>query len=457
MKRISKSTILFVLVSLLLLVFCNRNNEAFYHCWILVSFYLVFYIGVIKIYKYVDTICGFFIAFLTFMRYLLIPILIASDPDYLRYAPLELGYNATYFYQGYYIILWEALIFGLYIKKKLPQWNVNNSEISLNGYFPRAGWGVIVVYLLLLSLDLSVLNRFNFILNLKITLSDTTEYVSGGMIDVLSFLSAKCLKIMAPIPFVCFFYRKYTKSKNLFPYLVSIILLLVFYGLFLEGNSRNSIIIPSVAVFFILLRLFPTYKKQTVSVVFSIIILISAISLVWKSFSGNAVEATTSGLTYWISYLEQYFAGITNLGKAYVAKVKYCDLINPEILLNDLCENAPVITKFANMSNTSDFFYWLEWGRDDQVVPSTGNGIFYFGPIFAPIVPIAICTLTHKFEIYTKKSKNVYAYIVYCYSTCVVGYNIFNAVSSLAMKLTIFLLPLLAGLYYVNKVSRNTN
>ena len=51
-------------------------------------------------------------------------------------------------------------------------------------------------------------------------------------------------------------------------------------------------------------------------------------------------------------------------------------------------------------------------------------------------------------------STSVPEYIIYCYSSIVISYNMFNSVSTMMMKLSITLLPLLFVLYLSKKMNQ---
>ena len=132
--------------------------------------------------------------------------------------------------------------------------------------------------------------------------------------------------------------------------------------------------------------------------------------------------------------------------------------MNPIIAVNDLARNVPFLNSLVDNTNTASYYYVMTWGRSDQVIPATGNGLFYFSYILAPVVSMMILCLGHYFEKRMHNSISVPEYIIYCYSSIVISYNMFNSVSTMMMKLSITLLPLLFVLYLskkINKISYN--
>jgi len=430
------------------------NNGTSKYCCALMLIYSLLYVGFINIYSYYNQIVGFFVLFLTTIRYFILPLLILNDPNYLYFSPLGSAINRYFFYKGIMFTMWEALIVGFFIAYKFPKWysknrinfdkyNIKNSSIGLLSLF-------ILFYLLMVLVSPNVLSSYSFIWDISNEEEFIDEALPSGGLSLISFMACRILKILFPIPFVCFFYKRFKKSGNRIWFLFSLLLISFFYAGILEGNSRNTIIIPAVSMIFILLKLYPAKSKTIWITITSVILLISTVSLIWKSFSNNLEEVKTSSLTYWISYIECYFAGPTNMGKAIVAKQTFGGFISPFTMFNDIMQNVPILSKSVDKFHTSNFFYFEVWNRTDQVIPSSGNGLFWFGYVLAPVVPIMAFLLAHVFEIKYLKSKTIESIFVYGYATCVISYNIYNSVSSLMMKLSIFLLPLFITIYICN-------
>lgn len=431
-----------------------ENRIEGYCCMALISLYIYIYWNIIGIYKYSNTVCGFFILLLTSVRFFIIPLMIIIDDGYMTYRPLGLGMNSTFFYQGVSMTAWELIIFACFIYRKLPRWyEGTNEKIDIEDTTNISLWIIIIVaFSGMIFINMSALSDYSFVLDLKIDDTIGKEYVPKGLTETISTIASRVLKIIIPIPFAYYFYKRYESTQSISNFYLSTIIFVFFYAFIIEGNSRNSIIIPAVATMFILLRLYPQYKKGTLSALISVIIMITVLSLIWKSFSGNYAAVRNSSFSYWISYIESYFAGISNMGKAVYAYQNSDIIINPMIAFNDITRNIPFLNLLTDNTNTASHYFVTIWGRKDQVIPASGNGLFYFGYIFAPIVPILTLTLAHYFESRMQKSSSIAEIIVFCYSSTVISYNIFNSVSTMMMKLSITLLPLLLCLYFSRKI-----
>ena len=181
--------------------------------------------------------------------------------------------------------------------------------------------------------------------------------------------------------------------------------------------------------------------------------------IIWKSYARFGMESSADdfSLNGIVQYLEVYFAGASNMGKALLAYensyVEFFDTFS--ILIADIFNYVPYLNTVVQ-SNMSSNDYFLQYiGRNDQVIPATGNGLFYFGHVLAPIVPIVNISITRLFErkLY-KRCIDVDELTIYTYATVMLAYNTFNNISSFYMKLTIYIMPSLLICLLVKALSQ---
>lgn len=455
-KRKEKKNKLFILIFsvisiiVFLVMVCIKQTGQVMMCFIIYFAYIILFIGVIKIYRYSLSLHVLLIIILTFVRYGLLPFLIMLDVDYLSYVPLgNYHSNMAFFYYGALMTLWELLVVGMFLKRKLPKWQkyykFNNSQIIIsNSNFILLFF--LLLLLLLIILSPAVLNNFSLVISMDNLRNNAFVFgnidSNSGVIYQLAYMAIRCLKILIPIPFLSFFYKKYIRTERNIYFFACVLVLIVPYALIIEGNSRNTILIPAISMMLILMSLFEV-KKKGIAISASIFIcLLGALSIVWKSLS-SFTSLETNSLSFWISYLELYFAGISNMGKSVVAKLQYGKLFPIDILFNDLFQNVPFLSSFVNLHNTSSYYFFQIWGRNDQVIPATGNGLFYFGFFFAPLVPVIIISLGAYFMKKAYSATNIPELVIYIYGGTIITYNSFNSISSLMMKITIFIIPVL--------------
>ena len=439
------------------MLYASSISEKHMYCSFLISIYMILYIGITKIYKYYNNVAAFFIGFITFIRYFLIPVLICIDDDYLTYSPLDSGENGLFFVNGILFTIWEAFFFGVFIMKKFPKW-YPTTKMDCNVVFKKESSKILIAEILVMSIIVliypSVLDNYSYMFNLDSS-EDVVEELSPSLVENMAIMGTRVLKILLPIPFVIHFYKKYRKSRMKRYFLMSAFFFIFFYALIMEGNSRNSIIIPAISIIFILCALYPKYRRNVWTSMIVVIAVISVLSILFKVFSNDVTAMVEANqLSYWIAYLEAYFAGISNMGKVVAAKLAYGFGVSPVILFNDFFQNIPFFSLLSDSSNNTHAYFFRIWGRTDQIAPSSGNGLFYFGFVFAPLVPVLIASLGHYFERKSKSTSLLSEYAIYTFASSTVCYNIFNQVSSLMMKLSITIFPILLAVY-INKHFRS--
>ena len=452
----NKGFLLIILSFITIILSLYQNREECYYCALIIILYYFIYWGKIEIYKYLNSICGFFVFFLTFVRYFIIPLLIIFDDGYMSFKPMGIIANELFFINGSLITIWEMILCGWYISLSFPKWfsqKVYNEPIKFKT--PVLTWTFfLLVFSSLIIVHPSVLSNYSLVFNLKPDDSVLEETISLSTTETIAMIGVRVSKIILPIPLLCVLYRNYQHNNSLLSYLIGLFVVVFCYGFIIEGNSRNSIVIPAVAAIFILSKLFPKYTRSMLILIIPSILLVIILSTVWKSFSGDKQLAYDNSFSAWISYIEAYFAGISNMGKAIYAYQQYDYLLNPVMAFHDICKNIPFVNVLTDTKATSSYYFQSVWGRTDQVIPATGNGLFYFGYIFAPCVSILFIRLSHYFDSLKDHASSLPEYVIYCYSCSVVSYNIYNSVSTMMMKLTITIIPLLFIVFISKQINR---
>jgi hypothetical protein len=367
--------------------------------------------------------------------------------------------NEVYFHSGALLTIWEELLVGIYLKCNMHKWSYGNVDFWKERVNTNILLIPVLICLILLFVHPKVLDEYHFVLFLSE--GDYREgYISKDLFEVLSGTSVRILKIVLPAYFIGTVLKSKSNIKSLKTYYLCLSIFTVFYAFFIEGNSRNSIIIPAVAMLFNMKLLFPKRTKQTILLCVGVIVFVSIISTIWKTSHGTGITDhllySNSELSYYTTYFEIYFAGISNMGKAVCAYGKTANAFNISVIWNDLTQNAPILSHASIWENSSAFFYSKVWERYDQVIPMTGNGIIYFGFLFGPIMPILAIRCARYFEKKAYSSSNVVMLNIYVYATAVVAYNIYNALSLLMMKITIFIVPLILINYIVTKLNKQS-
>jgi len=110
---------LLTIFSVAFVFYASMLSEKHLYCSLLIALYLILYIGKLQIYRYYNNVITFFVGFITFIRYFLIPLLICIDDNYLNYSPLGCGENRLFFVRGILFTIWEALFVGIFLVYKI--------------------------------------------------------------------------------------------------------------------------------------------------------------------------------------------------------------------------------------------------------------------------------------------------------------------------------------------------
>lgn len=227
-----------------------------------------------------------------------------------------------------------------------------------------------------------------------------------------------------------------------------------------SGLSRWYTIVITGASVAMLLKLFPNKKKMIVStIVIPSVILIIFITL-FKNAGLILGEGTIGAALYTLfdpSKMDVYFSGPVNVNNALY--VYYNSKLDITTIVNDICNNMPVVNHFMDIRATSVYAYNASLGRifadsvGDQIIPLIGQSMIYFGVILAPTLScisiIFACWADHKFMVCKDFMLYVFAFI-----------GIWFAVSSMMHNLTITLswiyiriIPFFFAFWLTNKIA----
>lgn len=434
---------------------------------ITIAMYFILYINWIGITKYIHKIVGFMIFLLTTVRYCILPFLIILSDDYFSLAYFRGIQNSSTYIQGTILTLWELFFVGIFLKWQFPRWygnaykqeeiylwSINETSRTKTTFFSMA----IVFLLCSMVMYPKSFSFLSSIFSINVLSDEEILRSTGSTIGTLSIFAVRSLRLIIPIPFVMALSRKYQSNPRTIYMVLAFITFFIPYGTFFEGTSRNSIIIPILALMFILPTIFNRHQKAIRVSLFISLIIISIIMIIWKSYTRFGIESSADdfSLNGIVQYLEVYFAGASNMGKALLAyensHVGFFDTFS--ILISDIFNYVPYLNSVVQPYMSSNDYFLQFIGRNDQVIPATGNGLFYFGYVLAPVVPIINISITRLFErkLY-KRYIDVDELTIYTYATIMLAYNTFNNISSFYMKLTIYIIPSLLICLFIKALS----
>jgi hypothetical protein len=437
-EELGRSSIVFLVFSffsLILLFSFNYDGEKLL-LLLLPLIYGGIFLSIAKIHLYMDNPGMFTLNVISVIRYFIIPILIMLDSSYIdEYGTLI---------QGIKFMIYESLCLGLFlifITRKYYR-NVKTQSCNEIGNNVNILLKVTVgLAILLIIKNPNILMQYTFAFEdaSNIELIKSRELVTGinGMIIDWG-------KLILPLLISLILIKKYRNTKNNIYYYLTLLIILFFNVLIFSGTSRSSAIMPAVASMFFLLNAFPDKRKKIFLLMGSSITIVAIqLTLLKTTYLGTEIQASIGSV---INYLEAYFVGPKNMGIVLSAKELYSNAFTIKILLNDLMGNFPGLSQFFNAENRTSTLYNLVFYRGgpqrDQIIPSMGQGLFYFGYVFSFLPQLLIVYGMAKFDSFYKRANNLTAVYFFSYFAVRFGYTYVQSVSSILSFLYSIIIPI---------------
>ena len=411
---------------------------------ILPIIYTQLFIGVAKIHKYITFPGMFVLNVVTFIRYVILPFLILINDSYMD----EYGY----FQEGAILMIYESICLGILLifitRKYYKNTSLNKYKINKDNknYLLKI---ITIIAIILIILQPSILEQYNFVFTSASSaeLTDSSTIATG-----LPFLIVDWGKLLFPLILTIPLITRYKKTNNNIYYLLVIAIILFFNVLIFSGTSRSSMLMPALASLFYLLIAFPNKKKQIFVFMSTLII----IAVFYLTFLKNEYTGTTATSSFndLIDYVDSYFVGPENLGIAIGANQMYSGAFNFQTFLTDILGNFPGLSDFFDLENrTNTFFNLFAYSggpQRDQIIPSIGQGLFYFGYVFSFIPQFIIVFLMAKFDNLYSNSNNIIGIYIFSYIAVKFGFTYAQSLSSSLGFLYATAIPLIL-IYIVNK------
>lgn len=395
---------------------------------------------------------GFFmLTVVEVMRYIFYPILYKYD---------EIGmHNYEYFDLAVLLTIVEMFVIHFVIRWYYSKHKEGMSEKRIITQKMSFAIPIVCVFFMLATFIAypSIFGNRNFIFN--------TENINNEIIKITGILSQpmKWAEVFLIIYFFYVFNKAYQRSKSMFSYYLSIIVVLI-PCLFFSGHSRLSLLMPLIGAIFILQKVYADKAKQIIYLICSYgFVAISLLSL--QKFFGDATMQTASeslSLNANASLLNAYFGGLKNMMvglRAYEALGS-----SFSIFINDICRNMMGVSTYFvdNPRNSVTIFNTYFYNSsslisEDQICPTVIEGLLIFGPIFSIIPTIImvyiICVLDYKW----RESKSLgYSYL-YSYIGTLIGWAVPGNFMHLTATMFNLFIPIILLLNLNKKISNLNN
>lgn len=400
-------------------------------------------------------------------RYLMLPLSIYGTES-LSTSALQYGY----LYQAIILMVYEmiAIFIVLFIYdnkyKKRIYCNCNNKEMPqgiAKHIKPVYFYVVFFIWLCIAILYKNLISGFSVLLSGALDQMREIEQVDYEGSNIIGGIlwETLCVWLFSYLVFKQYGILSSTNLKK--PVIRSLIYTLAIVVIsFIDqsGLSRWFTIVITGSAVAVLFKLFPHQKRMIVST----IVIPSVVLIIFVTLFKNAGLILGEG-TIWAALsalfdplkIDTYFSGPVNVNNALY--VYYNSRLDLTTLINDICNNMPIVNHLMDIRATSVYAYNASLGRifadgtGDQIIPLIGQSIIYFSPILAPtlscISVIIVCWADYKFL--ACKDFRLF---------CLAFIAIWFAVSAMMLNLTITLswvyiriIPFLLAFCLTNKIA----
>lgn len=330
-------------------------------------------------------------AIVIFVRYVVVPLLFSlseGSDGYILRKPSDGSANTAFF------LLAGELVFSLLLVKLLhkkmylrpAEAIASTREVECLTHYTVL-LSVVFVATSMLLYKPEILLRYNFFIIYDAIDRIVYDWPLSGLflvvVDFLLFVPALIL--------LSYLKRKYDKSNSIHYFVASLLIVLPFMLVF-KGVSRFSVLVPTIAWMVVLLRLYPQYKKFSMALVGAVAVSVFISITLYKHYGQTQAEVGVASFNVdEAAFLgNAYFSGLYNMAYAVEVGDNLSFSDSYYRLYNDVFANLALLSGLADKATTSsaDFnyrIYGIE-GKVDQIIPMSGQGYIYFGPVFSFLV-----------------------------------------------------------------------
>ncbi|MGU9380704.1 hypothetical protein ACV3Z3_04180 [Clostridium perfringens] len=405
------SVILFGMLSGIICLYINENEE--YNLMFLLPICYSILTLIFKkmydnpTYKYG---LGFWSAnIVMFCRYIITPIAVNMTKTYGRIGPDP---SKESFKLAFILMIYELIC--IFITMRITTYYFKNKNNREDYSFFNNKYLIITLFLILGIIILlpypgSIIPKNLFLIKTEGG-QKLSEYTANGTITAIS----ETVKLVMFLYAISILYKIYNKNKSRLIPFVSLIILIMFLGL-KTGASRWAIIINAILGTYLLIKLYPKFKKVIIITIVSIVS-ISFISIsIYKFYyilwdSNNKILDV---ITEMFTMFEDYFSGPRLVGQAIEMKKFYNINISLNTFINGILMPIPFINNLVNPKDIINIYFnaynFGYIGQQWLILPMVGEGYSFFGIIGTPIYTILCQILVIIFD-YKGSYENKYEF-----------------------------------------------
>lgn len=381
-----------ILMTTILVTFYTANFNTHYgydYIWVLPLLYfvgssLIFFKNFNK-----ENIFISIIMIVLYLRYVLLSFLLVFtgfNVERSNVPPLESSYNqAVVLMTIEGIAIFSVLIFV--VSKVSFSWK-NFNLISIKNY--NIYFLFICFSIILFIIQPALWGKISFIVP-QITGDNQETSLIGSLTYFCLYVSKYLLIVLVTSKFYSLYIKSNSSIYIFFNYLFAVIFSLVIFG-----HNRADFLIAFFAVLFLLQMLYR--KKAYIYNFFSVILAPVIIVIITQSRAAISADNNLPFLESMTSMLNAYLGGIYNVAIAIETKEYFGEFINLQNIIYDVFRSflgLNIFIKNMDAELTNHLFNYRIYGSGhvSQILPSVGQGYFYFGYILSPLFTILLILL----------------------------------------------------------------
>lgn len=384
--------LLILFTSLLSTIYClyNNNHYGYDYIWVLS---LLYFIGYAIFYVLLNQKINIFVVMLSavmYARYVLMSFLLVLtgyDVGRSLTPPLESSYNLAIILMSIeMIVIFMILYFGIskleFSYKKFVIKPLKNMSIYMI---------FICVTVIAFLFQPQLWGSVNFLIPNEATLQEDNLSLIGS----ITYFSLNISRYLLIVLVTSKLSKLYLSSgSHVFMFINYLIV--IFLSLIIFGNNRADFLIGFLAVLFFLQIVYK--NKALIYNVFFITLSPLIIYFITKSRESISAENNLPFVESITNTLQAYLGGIYNVALAIETKLYFPDQSTLMDLLYDVFRpflGLNIFFQNVDSNLTNHLFNYRIYGSDhvSQILPSVGQGYFYFGVIFSSFFTVILLLL----------------------------------------------------------------
>ncbi len=379
---------------------------------------------------------------INFTRYVVLPFLMVYCNYYEFRSPIPPDLKTIL--ESEFLMIYELIAISLFLFFRTKYFgevkeNYKNKRIQKKSFY----YFYIVICFSYIVIIPTVRNNINFIFPRQTLESEISPFY---LILILAVILAKNL-----VYSLCL---DYISKKNIHPFIRFMIIIIavainssIYYGL-----NRSDFILNFIASLYIVYCLYPKMIKKII--VLCVILIIPTFSLITSSRQIYKISESNQIINL-IDTAQAYSGSLYNVAISIEATDMYESEHKISILVNDFLRPTMgfnILMKQFDLPLSNEIFnerMYMTHNRVTQIMPMIGQGYFYFGFIFSPVLEIVFLELALRLIAYLNRLTIEAKYIFSI--TCtrlgfIVGQNVQIQMNDLSFNLFLFII-----IWWINK------